>query len=152
MEYRRLSDFFSEMLNRGPLPLLERTVSFTSARHRVIAENIANVDTPGYRTKQLDARAFQRSLREAAKRRATSPDSPFKLRATRELREDSAGRLKVRPSEVPPENLLFHDGTNARVEQQMSNLAENAVAHQTAVELLKGSLDGLMKAIRGRVS
>src|SRR5262245_6736855 len=57
----------SNLIQRTSLPLVEAMVSFTEARHGVIAENIANIDTPGYRTKQLDPAAFQAELRKATK-------------------------------------------------------------------------------------
>jgi flagellar basal-body rod protein FlgB len=122
---------------------------FTGARHRALSENIANADTPGYRPLQFDPRGFQAALRRAFENRR--PSEPFRLPGTRQLREDTQGRLQVKPQREPAENLLFHDGTNGRIERQMSALAENAVAHQLAVELLRSRFDGLMRAIRGRV-
>lgn len=142
----------TDLTNRGAMPLLEWTLAFTEARHRVIVENVANIDTPGYRTRQLDPRSFQAALRDATRRRdASGADSP-RLRATRQVREAAPGRLEFRPATESPENVLFHDGTNARVERQMSQLAENAIAHQLAVELVKRRFDGIMQAIRGRVT
>ena len=124
--------FFESLINRGTLPALERMVAFTQARHEMLAENIANIDTPGYRTKQLDARAFQRTLKEALDRRDGDHKSPFEMRGTRQFRQGSGGSLKVTPTLEPPENVLFHDGTNARLERQMTDLAENAMMHQFA--------------------
>ena len=40
--------FFEGLVNRGSLPAMEKMLAFTEARHRVLTENIANVDTPGY--------------------------------------------------------------------------------------------------------
>jgi flagellar basal body rod protein FlgB len=67
-------------------------------------------------------------------------------------RTTDGGRLKITPTEEPVENILFHDRTNARVEKQMSMLAENAMMHQTMSEMLRGRYEGILKAIRGRVS
>ena len=53
------------LFDSSTIPVLEQVVSFTQARHGVLAGNIANMDTPGYKTKQLDVAAFQQSLREA---------------------------------------------------------------------------------------
>ncbi len=143
--------FFESLINRGTLPALERMVAFTQARHEMLAENIANIDTPGYRTKQLDARAFQRTLKEALDRRDGDHKSPFKMRGNRQFRQGSDGSLAVTPTLEPPENVLFHDGTNARLERQMTDLAENAMMHQFATQMLKGRYDGMITAIRGVV-
>jgi len=142
---------FLRLTGRGPLPVLEKVLSYTEARQRVLAENIANVDTPGYRTKRLDPRLFQQALREALARRQNDPETPLRLPRTKQFFEGPDGRLHVTPVERPPENLLFHDGTNQRIEQQMTDLAENALMHQVAVELLQSQYRLLMEAIRGRL-
>ena len=43
----------SSMFDASTLPLLEQVVNFTEARHGVLAGNIANLDTPGYRTREF---------------------------------------------------------------------------------------------------
>ncbi|GMU23633.1 MAG: hypothetical protein AMXMBFR13_37110 [Phycisphaerae bacterium] len=145
--------FFDDLINSGSLPALEKTLAFTQARHRVLTENVANIDTPEYRTKHLDPQAFQRSLREAmGDRRAAGGTGPLELSGTDQVRQDADGRLVIEASEEPPENVLFHDGTNTRVERQMAMLAENAMMHQAVTELLRGRFEGLLKAIRGRIS
>ena len=53
---------------------------------------------------------------------------------------------------IPPENILFHDGTNQRVERQMALLAENGMMHQTITQLLQDRFKGLNKAISGRIT
>ena len=143
---------FSDVVSRGPTPALEKMLAFTEARQRMLSENIANIDNPQYRTKQLDARAFQDSLHKAMETRRTASAGEFRIPASKEVSQDAAGRLLVTPSEEPAENVLFHDDTNTRVERQMSLLAENTLMHRTATELLRNRLDSLMKAIRGKVT
>jgi flagellar basal body rod protein FlgB len=41
------------LFSRGPVSTLEAVLAFASKRHQVIATNIANVDTTGYRTRDL---------------------------------------------------------------------------------------------------
>lgn len=142
--------FVSDVTAGGAFPLLEKMLAFTEARNRMLAENIANITTPGYRTKQLDASKFQRALRDAADRQVAD-GGDFQLAATDEFRTNGLGHLTVTPSDEPVENLLFHDGTNARIERQMATLAENAMMHQMVAETLKGYYDGTEKAIRGRL-
>ncbi|MEE8169910.1 MAG: flagellar basal body rod protein FlgB, partial [Phycisphaerae bacterium] len=125
-------------------------IAFSEARHRMVTENIANIDTPGYRTKQLDVGAFQRELRRASDAREAPTDS-LRLRSSKQFEVNRIGSLSVSPETAPPENLLFHDGTNGQLERQMAMLADNGMAHQLAIELLKGNYNGILKAIRGRV-
>ncbi len=140
---------FTEITNAGSVPLLEKTLAFTESRNRVLTANIANIVTPGYRAKQLDVSAFQRALRHAAEKRAEQ-GGELQIEPTQEFRTDEAGLLEVTPSEEPVENLLFQDGTNARIERQMAMLAENTLMNQVATELLRTKLDVLARAIRGR--
>ena len=118
----------------------------------MLAENIANIDTPGYKTKQLDAKAFQKALGVAMKRRDGDHQAPFKLESTRQVRQKRDGSVEFNPSTHPTENILFHDDTNASLERQMALLAENGMTYQLATQLLGGRYDGMLKAIRGRVA
>lgn len=143
--------FFADVVNRGTMPAMEKMLAFTQARHRMLTENVANADTPGYKTRHLDPQAFQRSLREALDTRKEKRSRSFEIRPTEQFRQDDFGRLSVTPTIEPAENILFHDKTNGRIERQMAMLAENAMMHQVVTELLQGRFNGLLKAIRGRV-
>lgn len=140
----------TKIASSDTITVLQKALAFTEARHQVLTENIANIDTPGYRTKKLDAGAFQQALAQALENHKADPSAPIELRASEEFHECPNGSLTVTPSEEPAENILFHDGTNARIEQQMAMLAENAMMHQTLTELLRGKYEGVLKAIRGQ--
>ena len=141
--------FVTGVTETNTIATLEKMLAFTEARNTMLAANIANVTTPEYRAKQLDPAAFQAALKSAVERRS-DPQSEFRVESTEQFHEDEQGFLKVTPTEQPPENLLFHDGTNARIEKQMAMLAENTLMNKVAAELLRNQLEGLSKAIRGR--
>ncbi len=84
--------FFATLTEVGATPALEKTLSFNQARLRMIAENVANINTPGYRAKQLDVRAFQGALREAMDARGGDPSRPFVVNAGSEVKTDRFGR------------------------------------------------------------
>lgn len=144
--------YFLDVVNRGTVPLMEKMLAFTQARHRTLTENVANVDTPGYQTKHLDAQAFQRALREALDTKVRTRSRSLEIRPSQQFSQDRFGRLAVTPTGQPPENVLFHDQTNMRIEKQMAMLAENAMMHQAVTELLRGKFQELLNAIRGRVA
>ncbi|MBN1345974.1 MAG: flagellar basal body rod protein FlgB [Phycisphaerae bacterium] len=144
--------WMDNLINAGSGPVLEKVAAFSEARHRVLAENIANIDTPGYRTKHLDAKAFQAKLAEAVAARQKEPTAPLRLKSTRQFHVDDQGMLRVTPTLTPSENILFHDGTNASIERQMASLAENTMMHQISVDLMRGRFASLRKAISGRVA
>ncbi|MEM7626399.1 MAG: hypothetical protein AAF333_12455 [Planctomycetota bacterium] len=139
----------SEMFQSGAMPVLERLAQFTGARHAVIADNIANLSTPYFRPKDLSVEKFQRQLRKAVDARratATPTAGALNLSDTREFRFEE-DRLDATP-ETLDENILFHDRNNRDLERIMQDLAENTLAHNATMELLKNELDLLKTAIR----
>jgi len=143
--------FLTSITEQGATPALVKSLAFGEARLKMIAENVANADTPGYRAKQLDAAAFRSSLREALEARRGDSTAPFVVKSGSEVRTDAQGILHVTPSEKPVENVLFHDGTNVSIERQMADLAEMGLMHDLATRLLQSRMEGLRRAIRGTV-
>jgi flagellar basal-body rod protein FlgB len=144
--------FFDRVVNESTIQMLDSMAAFTQARHTVLTENVANVDTPRYATRRLDTATFQKELRRAVDAAVRSPEGEFDLRSTSQFRVNDRGWLEVSPQTEPAENILFHDRTNVRIEEQMADLAENAMMHQLTSELLRDRYEGLTKAIRGRIA
>ena len=143
--------FLSNLTNRGATPALIKTLAYNEARLKMISENVANIHTPHYRTKQLDATAFKKALWKALRTKGVDPAKPLVVAVGNEVATDQSGMLKVTPGDHPVENVLFHDGTNQSIERQMAELAETGMMHELAASLLRGRFEGLRKAIRGRV-
>lgn len=131
---------------------IELAAGFAEQRHRVLAENLANVDTPDYQAQTLDARAFQRTLSQALERAAAAGRQRLELRGDAQVSTTADGRLTVRPGSEPAPHVLFHDGTNARLERTLADINENAQYYELATGLLRGRYNGLLSAIRGRVT
>ncbi len=131
---------------------LQLAARFAEQRHHVLAENIANIDTPDYHRKQLDPGRFKASLAEALDRSREAGADRLELRGNAQFSTGPGGQVEVRPDVVPPENVLFHDGTNARLEQLVADTNANALSYELAMNLLRKRLDGLLRAIRGRVA
>lgn len=147
----RLGMFLADLTNRGATPALIAGLSFLEARHKMIAENVANWQTPGYRTKHLDVGAFQKALGAALHEKGSNAHKRLLLRSTDQFESRADGRLTVTPTEWPGGQIQFHDGTNSSIEQEMADLADNAMAYQAVSTLLKGKFDGIRQAIRGTV-
>ncbi len=103
---------------------LERALDKGAFRHQLITSNLANVDTPGYRTR--DIRPFAGELQQAMSGEETlfSPMS-------RELHG-----LMERP-----------DGNNVNVDRESLLLAENQLHFQVAVQFLRAEFRRLSMAI-----
>lgn len=58
------------LFNNTTIPVLQEVLSFSEARHNVLAGNVANADTPGYLVRDLSVDTFQERLKEAIARQA----------------------------------------------------------------------------------
>jgi flagellar basal-body rod protein FlgB len=130
----------------------ELAASFAETRHRLLAENLANLDTPDYATKQLDAGAFQDSLHGALQRARRGNHARLDLRDNAQYRTDPTGHVEVRPEIRPAENVLFHDGTNARLERLTTDINENKLYFDLATNFLRGRYQTMLNAIKGQSS
>lgn len=99
---------------------LEHYMDLLSARQRLVASNIANVDTPGYRTRDLNFRHEYLSLAQ--------------------------GRA---PAVVEVEGLrVKNDGNDVSLDRESRLLAENALRFQVASSLIRGQIRAVKAAIQ----
>ena len=133
--------FIERLLDQGSAPLLEQTLRFTAARQSLIAENVVNVDTPGYRQKDLSVEKFQAMMRRRVEDRRDAGAA-----AERPGFDEVAAEL-----ENPRRGILFHDGNNRSMEHLMSDMAKNAMMHNLCVELLRKQFQALELALKERV-
>jgi flagellar basal-body rod protein FlgB len=131
--------FIDNLLNQGNGPLLERVLKFTAARQRLIAENVTNLSTPGYKQKDLSVEKFQEMLRKRVDMRNSSPPGAVGF-------ADIDAQI-----ENPRRGLLFHDGNNRSVEQIMTDNAKNALTHNLVIELLRKQYATMEMALKERV-
>lgn len=115
---------------------LENILRATSLRQRVIASNIANSDTPGYRAKDVDFKSLV--AREGVKLLTTDPRH---LRGT----GDKAS-AKVVVEDTPP----WGDGNNVELNVEMAKMIENALIHDTAVTVMSTKIRMFKNALKGR--
>jgi flagellar basal-body rod protein FlgB len=116
-----------EMVNGTILPSsLESFLEVTSAREQTIAANMANVDTPGYRTKDV---SFKQTLQSAS--------------------DDGTG-MHLTPVVSKVSGLLERpDGNNVDLDRESMLLAQSQLQYQMGVQLVKSKFHQLMSAING---
>jgi flagellar basal-body rod protein FlgB len=107
---------------------LERVLDLSALRHQIISTNLANVDTPGYRTRDL--RPFAGEIEQAM---AGGTDEPLFTPAAHAI-----GGLLERP-----------DGNNVSVERESLLLAQNQLRFTVAVAFLKSEFHTITEAING---
>lgn len=126
------------------ISLLERSLDLRSLNHRVLASNIANMDTPNYK-------AFELVVAEEMKRK---PGSGLKIPVVRTHADHLPGRTpssdQVRfKSAKAPDFSLRGDGNTVDIDRTMGNLAENTLLYNTAIQLIAKKFSGLKNAITG---
>lgn len=133
--------FVNRLLNGGNLPVVEQMLRFTAARHTMLAENVANLSTPGYQQKDLDTRGFQSMLADRVASRRGRPVASVRFDGMVSRAPRSEDRV-----------LLFHDGNNRSAEQLMTDLSKNALMHNLYAELLNKQFGSIQNALREKVS
>lgn len=123
--------------------LLRQLAVFGERRQQVLAENVANIDTPNYKTRDLDLEGFQTALREAV----LASTSPGHAGATN-VDPFAPELFAARP--VAPPNLTFQDGNNRSVEREVSELTKNLLMQNFAVELMAAQTQLLAAVISER--
>jgi flagellar basal-body rod protein FlgB len=148
----------SSIFQSSTIPVLEQVVNFTESRHGVLAGNIANLDTPGYRTRDLSPALFQERLKEAIKTRhespaPTYPSDPFGVSTTYESDRRAARQLQAfRKVEESMKSILRHDDADVSMEQQINEIVKNQQQHSLAINIMSAQFRLLRAAITERVA
>ena len=135
----------NSLFDSTTIPVLEQVVDFSQSRHQVLAGNIANMDTPGYRVRDLSPELFERRLKEAITSRHRGEATPVAF--------DSSNARQSRISEVGDsvKGLLYHDDSNDSLEQQVAELSKNQMQHSLALSIMTSQFRLLQTAISERV-
>lgn len=103
---------------------VEQYLNLVTMRHELISSNMANVDTPGYRTQDID---FENEMRHAEDRLG-GDSAPPRVREVKGLIE--------RP-----------DGNNVSLERETLALAQIQLQYRAGVELLRNEIHTIQSAI-----
>ena len=110
------------------LDLLSRVLDASSLRHRVIANNVANINTPNFQRLTV---TFEDDLAKAVARGS----SPATVRP--QVVEDTSGAARV-------------DGNTVDIDQEMGQLAKNSLLYAAAAQILASRIASMRSAISGR--
>jgi flagellar basal-body rod protein FlgB len=130
------------LFDAGNTPLLRRALSAYALRHRVIAENLANVDTQGYRAQDV---SFETLLAEQDR------DLVRGMRTHAGHLPIGGGNRNADPVILPSETPFDNGVNNVNVEEQSVLEAQNQLMWNMATRLLGKRYQGLRSAIKGQI-
>ncbi len=135
------------LFGKGPLPALERKISFLEERHKVIAHNIANVHTRFYKTKDLAVDEFDQMLRDSMEARDQKHVRIFEEQHAPEVYKDwSHGReFDIKH---PALSAMRHGDNNVDIDREVAKMSRNQAMFKSLSRLAKKHYDLLRSTIR----
>lgn len=112
------------------ISLLARLLDVASLRNKVIAQNIANVNTPGHQRLEVH-------FEEALARSLTAGDRRGAQHLTAQVRPGAGGAERT-------------DGNNVDIDQEIGRLQKNHILFQLYTQVLATQLTQYRSAIQGR--
>lgn len=120
-----MTDFFSDVTTMA----LTKSLDGVAMRHRVIANNIANAETPGFTRSDV---SFEEQLKQAL---ASGID-------------DEASVERISPETVPDSTSQTRpDGNNVSIDKEMADLTKNSLSYETLTQLTNLKFSMLKQAI-----
>lgn len=112
------------------IDLLSQLLDSAQLRNRVISQNVANVNTPGYR-------ALDVSFEEQLAKTLSSLGDAKALDTQPQVHEVSGLRVRA-------------DGNNVDIDREMGQLSKNTLFYQTYSQILASKLSTMRSAITGQ--
>lgn len=167
----------NRLFDRTPIPLLQEVAAFAQARQEMLAGNLANVHTPGYKTRDISVDDFQTKLKaysQSLKQRPVEAEKTAPLLNLSNMPTGMAELLAARggagakavtntkAEEKPTQqalaevqasmrNVLYHDRTDIDLEKQVAEVTKNQYMHNMAVALMTNQFQLMQTAISERV-
>ena len=119
----------------------EHALQLRARRMELLASNIANADTPGFKARDIDF--------HAALKQAMDGQGPVKLRATHASHFETTAvgddpHVRYR---VPQQPTL--DGNTVEMHIEQGEFGRNAVEYQASLQFLEGSFKSIVNALKG---
>ena len=136
-----ISGLFSETLS-----VLEKSADLRVQRHNLLSANIANIDTPHYRSFDI--------IVEQEIKKMTAPVDTLPMTRTDAghlpIEHRGSAALAATPvAERPQAVSMRQDGNSVDLDREMTKLGRNQLLYDAAMEILKRKFEGLQNAIKG---
>ena len=112
--------------------LLEKMLDVSSIKHKVIANNIANVNTPGYKKMEVSfADQLEKAVNESS------------------MNKFDTLQPKIVISKEDTSETVRNDGNNVDMDKEVSSLVKNTLSYSIYTQLLAKKYEGIKSAIEG---
>lgn len=127
------------------IDVLAKVLDLRVLRHDILASNIANQETPGYKAIDLDFEgAFQKSISDNKARLMLAKTDMRHFPSSRDMLSNDDVKIVQRSS-----GGFRYDENNVKSDVEMAKLTENALLYNASVRLLTHKFRGIAKAIGG---
>ena len=119
-----------------------KALALRARRNEVLANNLANADTPGFKARDFDFSAAMRAAASDGLRMATTDAKHIPAANGGSPGADPAIRYRI-----PQQPSV--DGNTVEADVEQANYAENVVGYQASLSFLNRKIRGLQLAIKG---
>ena len=131
----------SGWLENPILTVLEKGLNASSLRQKVLADNVANVDTPGFKRSDVD---FQQALNAALGTRGSTLS--LKTSVPRHIAIGTAENQSL--VQTDHSTSLRNDSNNVDIDREMTNVAENGLYYNALTRTISSQLGMLRMVIK----
>jgi len=126
------------------ISLLEKSLDMRSVNQRVLASNIANMDTPNYKAVELDV------AEEMNRKKESNPGISLVRTHVNHfpVKNMPINNVKLKAARAPDFSLRG-DGNTVDIDRTMGKLAKNTLLFNAATQLISNKFKGLKNAIKG---
>ncbi|MES2201110.1 MAG: flagellar basal body rod protein FlgB [candidate division FCPU426 bacterium] len=139
----------NKLVSNELMDLVQKSMDASALQHKVLSNNLANVDTPGFKRSEV---IFGEKLKQAVEGRSRS-SAELDVAKTDD-RHMGIGLERKSLGEIQPEVLtennssLRNDRNNVDIDVEMSKLAQNTVLFNTLAQITQQQFSQLKSAIR----
>ncbi|WP_085917534.1 flagellar basal body rod protein FlgB [Halomonas sp. CSM-2] len=130
----------------------QQALGLRQARHEVLAANIANVDTPNYKARDIDFASELKKAVDGGQRAQGNDGGGLALSRTSDRHLAGEGPARTAGNNA---DLLYRtpsqpslDGNTVEMDRERSQFADNAVRYQAALTIMNSRIQGLKTAMQ----
>ena len=137
----------NRLISNEMMDLVQKSLDASALQHKAISNNLANVDTPGFKRSEV---VFREKLKKALDAKSAAvQDLALSGSDPKHIREASDSELSaIEPEVVQQGGSYRNDQNNVDIDLEMAKLAQNTVVYQALAQLTQNQFAELKSAIR----